>query len=324
MAAKNKSPIKKALKATAPAPATTAQEPIRNLVDPVQIEKAVKALIAFLKNSAATKGDGKKELLEDATALWLIVGTKKMPDNHSVKPIRIPLKHAILPTDAEICLFTKDPQKDFKALLEEKKVTGVDKVIGISKLRANYKPYEAKRQLCASYQLFMADERILPLLPEALGKTFFQKKKQPVPINMTKSNLAQEFESAKNATYLHIGNGLCSAIKVAHTELTPTEIVENIEAAIPLIVNKIPRKWSNIQSIHLKTSESASLPLYNALPDVEATPIEEGEDATMEEADPAPEKKSPAKKEKKDAVSAVKGGKVTKKQRTSGGKKKSA
>jgi ribosome biogenesis protein UTP30 len=47
----------------------------------------------------------------------------------------------------------------------------------VSKLKARYKPFEAKRQLCASYDLFLADERVLPLLPPILGKTFFMKKK---------------------------------------------------------------------------------------------------------------------------------------------------
>lgn len=50
-------------------------------------------------------------------------------------------------------------------------------VIGLSKLRANYRDYEAKRKLCDSYDVFLADERILPLLPKLLGKKFFQTKK---------------------------------------------------------------------------------------------------------------------------------------------------
>jgi ribosome biogenesis protein UTP30 len=50
-------------------------------------------------------------------------------------------------------------------------------VIGLSKLRANYKQYEAKRQLKDSYDLFLADVRILPMLPRLLGKKFFLSKK---------------------------------------------------------------------------------------------------------------------------------------------------
>ena len=50
-------------------------------------------------------------------------------------------------------------------------------MLGISKLKANYYPFEAKRKLCDSYDLFMADDRIIPSLPKLIGKSFFKKKK---------------------------------------------------------------------------------------------------------------------------------------------------
>ena len=42
-------------------------------------------------------------------------------------------------------------------------------VVGLSKLRTKYESHEAKRQLCGSYDLFLADERVLPSLPKLLG-----------------------------------------------------------------------------------------------------------------------------------------------------------
>jgi hypothetical protein len=42
-------------------------------------------------------------------------------------------------------------------------------VVGVSKLKAKYESHEAKRQLCNSYDMFAADERILPSLPKLLG-----------------------------------------------------------------------------------------------------------------------------------------------------------
>ena len=50
-------------------------------------------------------------------------------------------------------------------------------MIGISKLKAKYKPFEAKRQLCNAFDLFLADDSIVHFLPKALGKSFFQRKK---------------------------------------------------------------------------------------------------------------------------------------------------
>jgi hypothetical protein len=42
-------------------------------------------------------------------------------------------------------------------------------VVGVSKLKTKYESHEAKRQLCNSYDMFAADERILPSLPKLLG-----------------------------------------------------------------------------------------------------------------------------------------------------------
>ena len=42
-------------------------------------------------------------------------------------------------------------------------------MVGVSKLRTKYESHEAKRQLCNSYDMFAADERILPSLPKLLG-----------------------------------------------------------------------------------------------------------------------------------------------------------
>ncbi|CAG8506038.1 7686_t:CDS:2, partial [Paraglomus occultum] len=89
-----------------------------------------------------------------------------------------PLKHPIYDADAEICLFTKDPQSQYKKLLKEKEVITIDKVIGLKKLRKKFVSPEAKRKLCDNYELFLADDKIIVSLPKLLGKYFFKRKKQ--------------------------------------------------------------------------------------------------------------------------------------------------
>ena len=45
-------------------------------------------------------------------------------------------------------------------------------------------------------------------------------------------------------------------------ELSITENVENIIDTITNVVEKIPKKWNNILSIHVKTEKSTALPVY--------------------------------------------------------------
>ena len=51
------------------------------------------------------------------------------------------------------------------------------KVISVEKLGTDYKSFEAKRKLSASYDVFLCDKRIYGRLSTLLGKKFFEKKK---------------------------------------------------------------------------------------------------------------------------------------------------
>ena len=175
---------------------------------------------------------------------------------------------------AEVCLIVKDHQgeghKDAKRKVAEMEKCGVAKVLGISKLRNNYKPHEAKRKLCDSYDLFLADARVLPLLPKLLGKTFFKKKRQPVPVDLTKKDWPSQVRKAAAATYARRGAGTCVSVKVGRAAHSQKEIVANAMAAIDGVVERVvARKWANVQAVFLKTTESVALPVYNALPDAE-------------------------------------------------------
>ncbi|KAJ3080406.1 hypothetical protein HK100_010145, partial [Physocladia obscura] len=247
----------------------------------LQIEKAVKALLAYYaktengkpQKSAPVNNDEDDIDPSDGKYFWLNITTKKMPQSGRVKPYKIPVKHSFISPTAQICLFAKDPQKDIKIMLEEKGIE-IDKVIGVAKLKTNYHPYEAKRQLRDSYDLFLTDDRIVALLPPLLGKHFFLKKKQPIPVNLTAPNLVKEIESARSATYMILGKGLNHSIKVGTTGQTTQQVVDNIYHSLDTIVDKIPNKWGNILRIDLKFSTSIALPLFTSLPTAE---IEEPE-----------------------------------------------
>ncbi len=144
---------------------------------------------------------------------------------------------------------------------------GVAKIIGYSKLRANFKAHEARRRLCASYDLFVADDRILPLLPKLLGKSFFKKKKQPIPVDLTRADWSAAVKKATAGTYLFTSGGGCSAVRVARAAQPAAEVAANCCAAAAGVAAAVPRGWSNIRAMYLKTSASVALPIYTALPD---------------------------------------------------------
>ncbi|KAL6048200.1 proteasome-interacting protein cic1 [Balamuthia mandrillaris] len=235
-------------------------------LDRSQVERAVRALFQHLEE--AKKKQKKSALLDEVDTISLIVALKRIPGKPPRKPVPIAIPHT-LHRSSEICVFTKDPQEEYKKLFfEDKPCDGVKKVISFTKLRNNYNTYEAKRKLAGSYDLFLTDDRILPLLARKLTKAFFVKKKHPIPVNLKAKNLPQEIAKARDATYLFLNTGPSFSVKIATTEFTVDEAVDNIMEGLENIAAKIPKKWKNVQAVNLKATNTIALPIYNSLPDM--------------------------------------------------------
>lgn len=234
--------------------------------------KVKEAVEALLKWSNSQKAREKAQLLEDEQLLYVVISLKKIPERARTNPYRIPLPHPLFPLDGtqEVCLFVNDLDRGIKAKDAKAKVIEegipVAKVIGLSKLKTDYKPHEAKRKLCGSYDLFLADDRILPMPPKVLGKNF-KKKKHPIPVTLTRQQWKGQITAACSSTFLYVGGGSCSVIKAARVSQSKEEIRENILAVIQGAADLVPKKWKGIQAVYLKTLESVALPLYRTLPD---------------------------------------------------------
>ena len=89
-----------------------------------------------------------------------------------------PLKYPLVdPRTSGVCLITKDPQRQYKDLLERHSIKFISRVVGVEKLKGKFKGFEARRLLLKENALFLADERVIPLLPRLLGSKWFDAKK---------------------------------------------------------------------------------------------------------------------------------------------------
>ncbi|KAJ7205960.1 ribosomal protein L1p/L10e family-domain-containing protein [Mycena pura] len=246
--------------------------------------------------------------------VWLNVTVKKVASAHRFKPVKIPIVHPIVDPRAEaVCLITKDPQRKYKDLLEEQGIKFISRVVGIEKLKGKFKPFEARRMLLKENGLFLADERIVPLLPKLLGVKWFEAKKQPIPVCLTRKDLKGELERAISSTYMNQNQGTCVAIKIGKASHKPLQILQNLQTALPVIVKNVKGGWDNVQSLLLKTNSSAALPIWSCnLGDDEGGRwgglgvTEDDEEASElgadEDSDDVEEKSASARKGKKRAV----------------------
>ncbi|KAG6611834.1 ribosomal l1 domain-containing protein 1-like [Phytophthora cinnamomi] len=242
----------------------TIKKGLRNPLDEAQVRRAVLALQTFVAKKSEERA--KAPLVEDAEFVSCILTRKLVPGKTSLKPIPINLPHPLHDEGAEICLFVKDEDKKrIKEALAKDPVAGVTKVMTVKKLRKNFSRFEDKRALAAAYDMFLADDRVLPYLKGHLGTKFFSKKKQPIAVRVSRKSVAASVRLASRRTALHVSAGVCNNVKVARLDMTPEQIVDNIMVAMNSCASLVPKGWNGVQSISVKTSDSVALPVYNAL-----------------------------------------------------------
>lgn len=241
-------------------------------VNSSQVEKAIIALKRYLGSH-----DSNELLNEDEDEfLYVLVSLKTShPSHRTDKPVCIPLPHPLYSEEGlELCLFVKDDKSGKGHKAAKKKLetqadkAGVSKVVGTSKLRTKYESFESKRNLCRQYDLFIADDRILPSLPKLLGKSFFKKKKQPIPIDLTVKDWKTQIDKARQCTTLFLSGGSCLSIKVARNSHQVNEVLSNVLSVLEAIAEKVPKKWDNVQAVFLKSADSVALPVYQSAPAV--------------------------------------------------------
>lgn len=111
----------------------------------------------------------------------------------------------------------------------------------------------------------MVDDRIVPEMPRVLGKQWLQAKKSPIPVTLKRVDLKAELERAISSTYLRINKGTSYAIKIGSLAAhNPEQLRENLLAVLPHLAVRLPNGgWDNVQSLHIKTTTSMALPLWN-------------------------------------------------------------
>ena len=222
-----------------------------------------------------------------------------MVDQKRLKPRKVLLPHPLHTSpDTSICIITPDPQRQFKDAIAHpsfpttlsKRIT---KIISIKKLEAKYRSFESKRQLRDSYDLFLADDRIITYLAKSLGKTFYNTTaKRPIPVTLAASKpkekknaalpstkirkepsdtksiappplLAKEIERTLSTAQINLSPSTTTAVRVGLASHTPEQLTANIEAVMASLVGQLVG-WKNVRAVHVKGANTMALPIWLA------------------------------------------------------------
>lgn len=192
-------------------------------VEPALVAKAVLALIKYHNDKVArTEEEGHSlSLLGNDKPVQVQVGLELAPGQSSRKVVRIDIPNSIHSdegsTEPDVCLVVKDDSKPWvQEMVEEYSdhMGCVKKVLTLESIRKKHSQFHQRRELMQKYDVFMADDRILPMLTSALGKDFVKAKKQPLPLTLTRK-VALPFAIQRNlsATYMTFSQGTSVMIR---------------------------------------------------------------------------------------------------------------
>lgn len=295
-------------------------------LEPAQVLKASEALLKHMRDTKkqSEANGGKRNLLTadddeeegtqdanagDAESIWLIFTTKKhITDTKKLKPKKIEVPHTLNVSSAvsSICLITPSPQRAFKDVVENpafpKELGQKLRVLGVDKVKARFKSFEQRRQLREEYDIFLADDRIITMLPGIVGKVLYQSTTtRPLPVTLsaprpkdangktikaekkilsnkrtktsdedeisvaTPEAFARQIERTLSSAQIHLSASTTTSVRVGYSSFAAKQLAENVEAVVKgMVENIIPQGWRNVKALHVKGPNSAALPIWLA------------------------------------------------------------
>jgi ribosome biogenesis protein UTP30 len=241
----------------------------------VQLKKALKVVSKLIKE----KQDPSDLLPNEDEFINLTIEVNHLPDLSTLRVVAIPIPFPIYSKqfNSRVFLIVKDPQREMKEKIDSLNLKDLplSKVCGISKLGKNYTQYKDRRELIREYDLFLADIRVFNMLPDRLGKYFYEKKRIPALLCLD-TDMESEIRKVLSSTFLIAAKGPVFNIKVGRISMPEAEVIANIQAVVEAIPKILPGATKeNIRRLDLKGELSLALPVYNFLTPYEVSSYKE-------------------------------------------------
>ncbi|KAK6203175.1 ribosomal protein L1/ribosomal biogenesis protein [Scheffersomyces amazonensis] len=242
-----------------------------------------------------------KNQFSNPTTIYLSINIKiTIVRTKDYTPRIIPITHKLDKVENKsVLLITKDPSTPYRDALTAKDSPTEDvfnQIFTLTKLKSIARDPKKVYKLFKEYDIVVADNRVHKFLPTILGGQFYIKnKKVPYMIQMAKpsaesqAQLVRGKKSTKlkddrcepkyvkqqmkaivgNTSYIPSSSGNCLFIRVGSTEWPIEHILHNINDVLQYLIDTkygpvggVLKSIDNLGNIHIKTSESISLPLY--------------------------------------------------------------
>jgi large subunit ribosomal protein L1 len=120
----------------------------------------------------------------------------------------------------------------------------------INKLAANKR---ASRKLINSFDFFLADTKLMPVVGKVLGQILGPRGKMPtpVPFNAPIDSFLSRFRSSVR---VKVKNSLSMSCKIGDESMEDTDLAANAHAIISAVEKKLPNGDRNLRKVMIKTT----------------------------------------------------------------------
>jgi len=168
----------------------------------------------------------------------------KKPESRIQELIELP--HA---TEKEnrICVFASG-----EMALKARKA-GADLVLEKAELEAMVGDKKSQKNLVKTYDFFIAEAPLMPLVGKVLGSALGPRGKMPTPVPPT-ADIAEHIKKYRKMVLVRLRGQPVLQCRVGTEKMEDKEIAENVQAVIQQIERRLRRGIKNIRSVYLKTT----------------------------------------------------------------------
>jgi large subunit ribosomal protein L1 len=158
----------------------------------------------------------------------------------------IELPHAV-GKPAKICVFASGE------LALKAKRAGADLVMGRGELEALAGDKKRRKALAQTYDFFIAEASLMPLVGKILGSALGPKGRMPTPVAPT-ADVKEHIKKLRKTVLVRLRGQPVLQCRVGTEEMSDELVAENIRAVLSRLEDKLKKGLKNIASIYVKTT----------------------------------------------------------------------
>ncbi len=133
------------------------------------------------------------------------------------------------------------------------KTAKADKVIDGDELNQLSANKRQSRKLINSYDFFLADTKLMPVVGKTLGQLLGPRGKMPTPVPFNAS-IDSFLDRFRSSIRVKVKNSLSTSCKIGDETMADSDLVANASAVINAVEKKLPSGDKNVKRILIKTT----------------------------------------------------------------------